>query len=88
MHNVVRLTLALAFLSACGGHHHGYYYETPSPREYRHHHRLECNHAVECRYYGGAHHFMPHRSHDRYWHVHRTEHGYKRCYVVRKRHDY
>ena len=90
MPNVLRAVIAFGCLSACGGHHYGYYdAPPPPPLEYRHYHRLDCNHLVQCRYFGGAHHFTPHRRHDRYWHVHRTERGhYQRCYVVRKRHDY
>lgn len=91
MHHVVRVAVALVGLASCGGHYHGYY-ETPPPPpplEYRHYHRLDCDHLVECRYYRGGHHYAPHRRHDRYWHVHRTRRGqYKRCYVVRHRHDY
>lgn len=86
MHNVLRLALVLGCLSACGGPHY-VYYPTP-PANYRHFHRLDCGHEVECRYYGGAHHFTPHRRHDHYWHVHWTEHGYKRCYVEQRRHAY
>lgn len=90
MRNVLWMTLVAGFLSGCGGHHHGYYRAPPPPPlEYRHYHRLDCDHHVECRYYGGAHHFTRHDSHERYWHVHRTEHGsYKHCYVVRRKHDY
>jgi hypothetical protein len=83
---VVRMALVLGCLASCGGPHYGYY--PAPPPEYRHYHRLDCDHVVECRYDGGAHHFTPHRSHDRYWHVHRTDNGYKRCYVERRRHDY
>ena len=88
MRNVLRAVIAFGSLAACGGHHHGYY-EAPPPLEYRHYHRLDCNQLVQCRYFGCAHHFTPHRRHDRYWHVHRTARGhYQRCYVVRKQHDY
>ena len=66
MRNVLRAVIAFGSLAACGGHHHGYY-EAPPPLEYRHYHRLDCNHLVQCRYFGGAHHFTPHRRHDRYW---------------------
>lgn len=90
MRSVFRAAVVLGCVmgaSACG-HHHGYY-EPARPLEYRHYHRLRCDHLVECRYYRGRHHYEAHRRHERYWHVHRTERGhYKRCYVVRRHHDY
>ena len=87
MRRVLRAGTAFLLLSACG-HHHPVYYERPPP-EYRHYHRLSCDHLVECSYYGGHHHYRPHDSHDWYWHVHRTPAGqYKSCYVVQKHHDH
>ena len=90
MMSYVGAVLALAFVGACGGHYHGYY-DAPRPRrvEYRHYHRLDCDHLVECRYRDGRHRYRAHRDHRRYWHVHRTRGGYyKRCYVTQRRHGY
>ncbi len=57
--------------------------------DYRHHHRLDCDHVVACHFHNGRHHYDAHRSHARYTHMHHATGGrLVSCVVTRGRHSH